>query len=285
MTSGFDGMSLAVFTTVAPAGAVAFICMAIALIRSVRSDKPAARLDRYLAIPIAATLVGFIVSATHLGTPANALHVFSGVGRSPLSNEVVAAVAFLIIAGSYWMMAFKDGIPRALARVWLVVASVAGVAFLAMTSLAYAVDTVPTWDSPFTPVNLVLSALFAGPPMALFAATCAGYRSRAFSLALSAFSAVALVAGMAALCAHAASLGAVANYETSALALVPCYPAAICVHAVLGVLSVACCFVSARAACSARTECVLRVCACVLALLASFSTRIAFYLMYMTVGF
>ena len=124
---------------------------------------------------VAAVLVGFIASATHLGTPANALHVFSGVGRSPLSNEVLSAVAFLFLVGSYWMMAFKERFPDAVAKPWLALACLAGIALIACTSMAYNVDTVPTWDTAFTPANLVLAALLAGPVLGLLFLELAEY--------------------------------------------------------------------------------------------------------------
>ncbi len=92
--SGFDSFSLALFTTLAPAGVVAFIVLALVRL-TCRNHDEAVRVDRIIALPFAVTLIGFIASATHLGTPANALHVFSGVGTSPLSNEVLAAVIFL----------------------------------------------------------------------------------------------------------------------------------------------------------------------------------------------
>ena len=44
-------------------------------------------------------MVGLVASATHLGNPANALYVFLGVGRSPLSTEVFCAVVFLALGG------------------------------------------------------------------------------------------------------------------------------------------------------------------------------------------
>ena len=142
MTSGFDELSLALFTTLAPAGTIAFIALALARLLE-RDHEAAVRIDRLAALPFSVVLVGFIASATHLGTPANALHVFSGVGRSPLSNEVLAAVAFLFLAGSYWMAAFKQHFPDSVAKPWLVLTCAAGAALVACTSLAYAVDTVP----------------------------------------------------------------------------------------------------------------------------------------------
>ena len=145
MTSGLDNLSLALFTALAPAGVVAFIVLALARIFSADHDR-AVRIDRMIALPFAVALLGFIASATHLGTPANALHVFAGVGTSPLSNEVLSAVVFLFLSGSYWMAAFKVNFPDALAKPWLVAACLAGIALLACTSQAYAVRTVPTWN-------------------------------------------------------------------------------------------------------------------------------------------
>ena len=166
MTSGFDAFSLGLFTSLAPAGVVAFL--ALALVRLWSRDRTASvRIDRMIALPFSVVLIGFIASATHLGTPANALHVFSGVGRSPLSNEVLSAVAFLFLVGSYWMMAFKERFPDAVAKPWLALACLAGIALIACTSMAYNVDTVPTWDTAFTPANLVLAALLAGPVLGL----------------------------------------------------------------------------------------------------------------------
>ncbi|MFR1640871.1 MAG: dimethyl sulfoxide reductase anchor subunit family protein, partial [Eggerthellaceae bacterium] len=137
------------------------------------------RIDRMIALPFSVVLIGFIASATHLGTPANALHVFSGVGRSPLSNEVLSAVAFLFLVGSYWMMAFKERFPDAVAKPWLALACLAGIALIACTSMAYNVDTVPTWDTAFTPANLVLAALLAGPVLGLlFLELAQGGRAR-----------------------------------------------------------------------------------------------------------
>ena len=93
MNSGFDELSLAVFTTLAPGGVVAFICMALAMFKSPIGKQEETKLNRYLAVPIAVALIGFIASATHLGTPANALHVFSGIGRSPTCRAGPACAA------------------------------------------------------------------------------------------------------------------------------------------------------------------------------------------------
>lgn len=284
MTSGFDGFSLAVFTSLAPAGVVAFLALAVARL-AVRDHAEAVRIDRMVSLPFAVVLVGFIASATHLGTPANALHVFSGVGRSPLSNEVLAAVVFLFLVGSYWMMAFKERFPDAIAKPWLVLASLAGIALIAGTALAYDVGTVPTWSTPYTPANLVLSALLAGPVLGALFLQIAQVRVRGLECALVVGAAVALVVGTIVLALHQASLASVANYEFTAAALAPRYPAAIVAHFALGLAGVTVAGLSLRRVQPARSTLALRIAASALVLAAVFVTRLVFYNLHMTVGF
>lgn len=210
MTSGLDNLSLALFTALAPAGVVAFIIMALARLFAIDHERTV-RIDRMIALPFAVALVGFIASATHLGTPANALHVFSGVGTSPLSNEVLAAVMFLFLAGSYWMVAFKVNFPDAAAKPWLLVACLAGIALLACTSQAYAVRTVPTWNTPYSPANLLLTGLFEGIVLSqLFLAAAKVPLSR-WSFLLVGLGAASLAAGVVSMLAQNAYLASIAN--------------------------------------------------------------------------
>ena len=267
MTSGLDNLSLALFTALAPAGVVAFIIMALARLFAIDHERTV-RIDRMIALPFAVALVGFIASATHLGTPANALHVFSGVGTSPLSNEVLAAVMFLFLAGSYWMVAFKVNFPDAAAKPWLLVACLAGIALLACTSQAYAVRTVPTWNTPYSPANLLLTGLFEGTVLSqLFLAAAKVPLSR-WSFLLVGLGAASLAAGVVSMLAQNAYLASIANNEISAASL-----------ALL---------LDGWALRPRATECarlILRIAAAILAFAAVFATRIVFYNLHMTVGF
>ena len=112
-------------------------------------------------------MVGLVASATHLGNPANALYVFTGVGRSPLSTEVFAAVIFLALAGVYWLYSFAEHPRVGLQRGLLAAIDVAIVAFVSSVAFAYNVDTIVTWSLPLVPASLILNALFGGPLLAL----------------------------------------------------------------------------------------------------------------------
>ena len=87
----FGEITLVLFTTLAPSGAVAYLIMGLPVLVGRAQDEVARRLNRWSCLPLVVTMVGLIASATHLGNPSNALYVFTGVGRSPLSTEVFAA--------------------------------------------------------------------------------------------------------------------------------------------------------------------------------------------------
>lgn len=113
------------------------------------------------------SMVGLVASATHLGNPANALYVFVGVGRSPLSTEVFCAVVFLALAGVYWLYSFAERPRRGLQRGWMGALIVASGAFVTSVAFAYAADTIVSWDTWHVPANLWLNALVGGPLLAL----------------------------------------------------------------------------------------------------------------------
>ena len=106
MISGFDTalgeVTLVLFTTLAPSGAIALVLVAAVLLFSKLESTMRARISTFMCIPLVVTMVGLVASATHLGNPANALYVFLHVGSSPLSNEVVSAVGLLACSGCCW---------------------------------------------------------------------------------------------------------------------------------------------------------------------------------------
>ncbi len=284
MSSGFDDFSLALFTTLAPAGTVAVIVLALTRVFA-KSPETAVSLDRMIALPFSVCLVGFIASATHLGTPANALHVFAGIGRSPLSNEVFSAVIFLFLVGSYWMMAFKRNFPNALARAWLVCSCVAGIAFLVCTSTAYAVHTVPTWDTWYTPANLLLGGLMAGLLLGLLFLGFTASSSRISKIVLVASSGTAFAARCILLLGHFENISTLANNETVATSLVPHYPAVIMIHIVLGAVAIFCAACSLGKTRNTLTTHTLQALAVILSLAAVCLSRVVFYQLHLTLGF
>ncbi len=114
-------ITLVLFTTLAPSGAVAYLIMGLPLLAGRATGDAARRLSRMSCLPLVVAMVGLVASATHLGNPSNALYVFTGVGRSPLSTEVLCAVAFLALAANtvvYGLLGAElQGMENALASV------------------------------------------------------------------------------------------------------------------------------------------------------------------------
>lgn len=283
MGMGFSGGSLAVFTALAPAGAVAFATVAAFLLA--HRDMPCGLRDRMnhaQAVPLAVAWAGFIASATHLGTPANALHAVTGIGRSPLSNEVVAVVAFLFVAGVYWLYTFKVSYARRLADALGVLSILACIAMVAMMAFAYSVPTVPSWDTWHAPANLCVSALVGGLSLGAAMLREAPEAQRWRTVLLRALPGAIVAMGVM-MAWYAAFLGGVSNNVAQAAEGVSSYGTFV---AAFAALSLAGWFLQAR---SSRAlgwkRRVLDACGCALVMLALLLARIPFYEAYLSVGF
>lgn len=299
METALNEITLVLFTTIAPAGVVGYLVMAAAIIAA-RDEARATALGRWLVVPLVLAITGLIASATHLGTPANALYVLTGVGRSPLSNEVVAAVAFLALGGVYWIVSFRDDLTRAFRVAWLLPTCAAGLVFVGFISVAYSVPSIPTWSLPTAPVTLWLNALASGPLVGLFGMALAKQpASKRAAAALLVIAGCAAVANAAVLANEWSALDGIATTTTRATELVP--PFALVAGVFLGceALGIAACalaslrdalptpgardpFAAVRRMRTVRL--VLAGAGVTAALAGCFAVRFCFYMMRMTVG-
>lgn len=288
MSLGFETalneITLVLFTTLAPSGVVACAIMAGVLIFARVGEAERVRINRALCIPLVVTMVGLVASATHLGSPANALYVFLGVGRSPLSNEVFAAVLFLASCGLYWLFCFAEKQYVKAQRVWCVFIIATGALCVGAIALAYGSPAIATWDTLYVPVNVWLSAFAGGPLVALTALRVA----RAVCLHTSTskrllfVSAVALIANIASLAAQNAGLSDIWNGYGTAADLVPWYPAMIAFYAAAGCAALALVAWSMR---GGALPSPLRLGLCSALFFAGlFVVRFGFYMMHMTYG-
>ena len=134
-------ITLVLFTTLAPPAVLACMIMAGVIASRPLAFEARSRISHAIAIPLVVSMVGLVASATHLGNPSNALYVFLGVGRSPLSNEVFSAVVFLAVCGLYWLFSFSEKDRPRVHRVWCALIVVAGAACIAGIALAYDVGS------------------------------------------------------------------------------------------------------------------------------------------------
>ena len=284
MEMAISEISLVVFTAIAPAGAIGYIVMA--LVARLASDaKMGERADRFLVLPLILTLVGLIASATHLGTPANALYVITGVGRSPLSNEVVSAAAFLALGGAYWILAFPYRQRTAPKTALLVASLISAAAFVHFVSRAYAVESIITWNNPVAPYTQWACAVAAGALVGLMGLRIAHFPvARNLAAVLISVSALASVLCIGLLIWEWQFVSPMRTVTTNAADAAGLFTAQTIAFAVLAIAGIVCAIVGERLSASERFAPAPFIVSVVLLLIACFIVRFTFYAMYMTAG-
>lgn len=174
MEAAFAELPLAVFTTLAPMGAGAFIALAIAFFTATFTDEQFKKIDKLTLIPLVVVLVGFVASFMHLASPLNAFGVFAGIGASPLSNEIVVGVVFVVLAVVYVILALAGKLTASSRKIFAAVVGVAAIVFAVFTGLAYVIDTIASWNTPLVPVQLLGFALVGGMSLGVLVLALAG---------------------------------------------------------------------------------------------------------------
>ncbi len=299
-----NDIGLAVFTTLAPAAAFAYIALACTALFGRLAPRERSCFESWLILPLAVTTVGLIASATHLGNPGNALYVFVRTGSAALSNEVLAAVVFLGVACSYWLACIYLKGMRALRAVWLGAGVVAGLAFIVGTTRAYALPTVVTWDTVFSMANMPLVGVAGCTPLTCLVLVCSGQalRRRRLTAALAGVSAASAALLCASMLLQNADLATLRNAYGTAQELVPLYVPAVALFALCAAASLAGCLATLgcfRRDCAeagiaaagfegttpAERRAIARLAgACVVMYLGIFAVRFAFYCFHMTSG-
>lgn len=229
-------------------------------------------------------LLGLVASATHLGNPENALYVLAQVGRSPLSNEVLAAVAFIGCAGIGWMSQFAEHRRLRLERLLRGLSAVAAIALVLAIAFAYAARTVETWDTPWVPAALVLNGILGGAMLAFAVLRWVEWPplQKGFGRGLLIAAGAALAASTVVYGFQGHVLAALGNYTVPAGQLVPHFELFVVAY---GLLSLAGVGLDATGLRSERLPSPARATvACLLVLAGIFVMRFTFYLMHLTVG-
>lgn len=275
-------VELVAFTTLAPAAAVAYGIIAARFLLTRPQDVPPVPV-RALIAPLAIVTVGFVVSATHLGNPGNALYVLTRVGRAGLSNEVLSCGVFLALGGTFWIAALLHRPPKLLENLWLVATEAALVAYLVCTARVYCMPTIPTWNSAEAQACLTLEALAGGCLLAralleLDARTPSAREARVLlgcALAATAGACVALVA-------YHGRVSALRNVFGAGADLVPHYPAHVVLYGMCLLAGVALAWRADRR--EGRRRAALLCASAALMYGGTFLARFAFYATYLTLS-
>ena len=277
-------LPLALFTTLAPVGAGAFIALAVAFFTTKFSDEQLKKIDRMTTIPVVVLVAGFICAFFHLASPMHAFGVFAGVGASPLSNELLAGVVFAVLAIVYWIVALAGKLGEDARKGFAAVVAVMAIVFACFTGAAYMMETIASWNTPMVPVAVLGFSLLGGICLGVLVLALSGALEDAakggFKMAALAVLIVGLVLGVAGLLVQVMSVSGMGNALVDGADLVAAASAPMWIGVVCMVVAAAAAFMALR-----NTESTaLAAAAPVLAVVGVFAARLAFYAVQLSVG-
>ena len=277
-------LPLALFTTLAPIGAGAFIALAVAFLTTKFSDEQLKKIDRMTTIPVVVLVAGFICAFFHLASPMHAFGVFAGVGASPLSNELVAGVVFAVLAIVYWIVALAGKLGEGARKGFAAVVAVMAVVFACFTGAAYMMETIASWNTPMVPVAVLGFSLLGGICLGVLVLALSGALEDAakggFKMAALAVLVVGLVLGVVGLLVQVMSVSGMGNALVDGADLVAAASAPMWIGVVCMVVAAAAAFMALRNSKSTA----LAAAAPVLAIVGVFAARLAFYAVQLSVG-
>ena len=277
-------LPLALFTTLAPIGAGAFIALAVAFFTTKFSDEQLKKIDRMTTIPVVVLVAGFICAFFHLASPMHAFGVFAGLGASPRSNELLAGVVFAVLAIVYWIVALAGKLGEGARKGFAAVVAVMAVVFACFTGAAYMMETIASWNTPMVPVAVLGFSLLGGICLGVLVLALSGALEDAakggFKMAALAVLIVGLVLGVAGLLVQVMSVSGMGNALVDGADLVAAASAPMWIGVVCMVVAAAAAFMALRNTKSTA----LAAAAPVLAVVGVFAARLAFYAVQLSVG-
>lgn len=277
-------LPLALFTTLAPIGAGAFIALAVAFFTTKFSDEQLKKIDRMTTIPVVVLVAGFICAFFHLASPMHAFGVFAGLGASPLSNELLAGVVFAALAIVYWIVALAGKLGEGARKGFAAVVAVMAIVFACFTGAAYMMETIASWNTPMVPVAVLGFSLLGGVSLGVLVLALSGALEDAakggFKMAAPVVLVVGLVLGVAGLLVQVMSVSGMGNALVDGADLVAAASAPMWIGVVCMVVAAAAAFMALRNSKSTA----LAAAAPVLAIVGVFAARLAFYAVQLSVG-
>lgn len=277
-------LPLALFTTLAPIGAGAFIALAVAFFTTKFSDEQLKKIDRMTTIPVVVLVAGFICAFFHLASPMHAFGVFAGLGASPLSNELLAGVVFAVLAIVYWIVALAGKLGEGARKGFAAVVAVMAIVFACFTGAAYMMETIVSWNTPMVPVAVLGFSLLGGVSLGVLVLALSGALEDAakggFKMAALAVLVIGLVLGVVGLLVQVMSVSGMGNALVDGADLVAAASAPMWIGVVCMVVAAAAAFMALRNSKSTA----LAAAAPVLAIVGVFAARLAFYAVQLSAG-
>jgi anaerobic dimethyl sulfoxide reductase subunit C (anchor subunit) len=118
--------------------------------------------DRALLAIGPVIILAFIASLFHLGSPFSAYRAVANLGTSWLSREILSGILFAITGGLFAVMQWRKIGSEMIRTVIAWVAAAIGLFFIFAMSNVYMVETIPTWDTVFTPLSFFATTFLLG---------------------------------------------------------------------------------------------------------------------------
>lgn len=161
----FSELPLALFSTLMPLSVGSYLAMAISSFCSDRERFSSRKMLQGAAVPLLLIVLAFVAAFFHLASPLSAFYVLDGIGRSPLSSEIAASGLYFLAGFAYLALLASGKLGLESCRVMLSILSVLGLFAAVMIGLAYHVDTIIGWASPWPAIEQIgysLSAAMIG---------------------------------------------------------------------------------------------------------------------------
>ncbi|MDR9828541.1 DmsC/YnfH family molybdoenzyme membrane anchor subunit [Vibrio sp. FNV 38] len=218
---GWHEWPLIFFTVFAQTAVGAFIVVGLLNLVVDLKGETKAKLNRNLFFVWALMALGFMASTAHLGSPLRALNALNQVGESWLSREILFGSMFFGLGGLYWLAELLNKGSASLRKAMMISTMVMGVVFMYAMTNVYLINTVPTWDTPFTSINFALTLILCGVMLAQVLAAGAGFKCPKFNGYAVAGCVLALVAIVMATTGMVGDLNTIQSAIVSANELVP----------------------------------------------------------------
>ncbi|MBY5946175.1 DmsC/YnfH family molybdoenzyme membrane anchor subunit [Photobacterium rosenbergii] len=165
--------------------------------------------------------MGFAASTMHLGSPLRAFNALNQVGSSWLSNEIFTGSVFFALGGGYWLLEVLDKGNEALRKLLLAAGMLVGIAFMYSMIKLYLLDTVPTWNTVYTPIAFVMTMLTSGLIFGHLLLTGSQHKMATLDRILPFVGSLAVAISLTALVSQLIGLGDIQTSITTASELIP----------------------------------------------------------------
>ncbi|EHN68803.1 dimethyl sulfoxide reductase anchor subunit family protein [Aliivibrio fischeri] len=183
---------LILFTVLSQTAVGAFLVLGCVTLSGKLSQDEDARLHRNMFFIWVLMGLGLIASTMHLGSPLRAFNALNRVGSSWLSNEIFASSLFFAAGGFYWLLKVVNKGSDALKKGLLLISMVIGIGFMYAMIKVYLINTVPTWNSIYTPIMFLLTMAISGLAFAHTLLVATNHKRAELSNALPVFASIAL---------------------------------------------------------------------------------------------